>query len=95
MKPIQLLSLLPALSGAVPTPQDDPPFTVMAIRSASPIHYSRMTARGLSIWLGGETASYCPTQVEPNCPPGNETVLTANGNAMVCHPESQTEEISD
>lgn len=68
---------LPLLAAAAP------PFSVMAIRSASPIHYMQMNAAGQRFWLGGETASYCPDQV-PDCPPGNQTVFAPGGNALVC-----------
>lgn len=79
---------LPLLAATAPAPapsdQANPPFTVMAIRSASPIHYRQMNGAGQRFWLGGSTSSYCPTNVGINCPPGNQTVFTANGNAMVC-----------
>ncbi|KIV85247.1 hypothetical protein PV11_00969 [Exophiala sideris] len=51
--------------------------TVVSARSGSPIHFLRMNARGLRFWLGGDTLSYCPEEVEQidACPPGNETVF--------------------
>ena len=50
-------------------------FSVIASRSASPIHFLTMNARGQRIYLGGETASYCPdVAAQQNaCPPGNYT----------------------
>ncbi|KAI1617969.1 hypothetical protein EDD36DRAFT_18135 [Exophiala viscosa] len=53
------------------------PITVVSARSGSPIHFLRMNARGLRFWLGGDTLSYCPEEVEQidACPPGNETVF--------------------
>ncbi|KAL3476771.1 hypothetical protein BJX99DRAFT_227284 [Aspergillus californicus] len=84
-------SLLPLLAAAVPTsntraspaPQGDSQpaaFTVMASRSASPIHFLQMNAAGQSFWLGGSTESYCP--ISSGCPPGNQTVLAGNGAAL-------------
>lgn len=78
---------LPLLAAAAPTAQAtadaNPPFSVMAVRSASPIHYSQLNAAGQKFWLGGKTSSYCPTEVVQDCPPGNQTVLGAGGNALV------------
>jgi hypothetical protein len=54
----------------------------MAIRSASPIHYLQLNAAGQKFYLGGNTASYCPTQVK-NCPPGNQTVFAPGGSSLV------------
>ncbi|KAJ5584720.1 uncharacterized protein N7459_004520 [Penicillium hispanicum] len=77
---------LPLLAAAAPAPapsgQANPPFTVMSIRSASPIHYLQMNAAGQKFWLGGSTSSYCPTNVGAGCPPGNQTVFAPGGNAM-------------
>jgi hypothetical protein len=41
-----------------------------------------MNAAGQKFWLGGQTSSYCPTQVGQNCPPGNQTVLAPGGNSL-------------
>lgn len=56
---------------------DNGPFQVMALRSASPIHFLGMTASRNSFWLGGETATYCPDVVKQQgaCPEGTQTVL--------------------
>ncbi|QIW99797.1 hypothetical protein AMS68_005315 [Peltaster fructicola] len=61
-----------ALAGAV-TAQNY--MRVMSIRSGSPIMYAPMVARGEKIYLGGETASYCPETVGENCPAGNTTTF--------------------
>ncbi|OAG43328.1 hypothetical protein AYO21_02265 [Fonsecaea monophora] len=52
--------------------------TVMASRIASPIHLLPMNAAGYRFYLGGDTVSYCPTEVEEagGCPTGNHTVLS-------------------
>lgn len=53
---------------------------VMALRSASPIHYAGLNARGEHLYLGGETASYCPDSVKKagGCPAGNTTTVVEN-----------------
>ncbi|KAL4802801.1 hypothetical protein BDV18DRAFT_61396 [Aspergillus unguis] len=78
-------SLLPLLAAAAPTSnsaatEQPAAFTVLAARSASPIHYATLNARGQSFWLGGNTTSYCPLQ--SGCPAGNTTVLAGNGAAL-------------
>lgn len=55
---------------------------VMALRSASPIHFAPLEAREQRLFLGGKTESYCPEQVEQasGCPAGNTTtVVEDNG----------------
>lgn len=49
-------------------------FTIIAARSASPVHLQSVVANGQGFWIGKETATYCPPQVSP-CPPGVATVL--------------------
>ena len=72
---------LPLIAAAAPAPPANPPFTVMAARSASPIHYLQLNAAGQKFWLGGNTASYCPSQVK-DCPAGNQTVFAPGGTSM-------------
>ncbi|KAJ5969020.1 hypothetical protein PENPOL_c003G02723 [Penicillium polonicum] len=74
---------LPLLAAAAPItePAANPAFSVMAIRSASPIHYLQLNAAGQKFYLGGKTASYCPTQVS-QCPPGNQTVFAPGGSSL-------------
>lgn len=78
--------VLPLLAAAAPAAYcpslPPPPFTITAIRPASPIQHMQMNAGGLKFWLGGQTSSYCPTQVGI-CPPGNQTVFIAGGSYMV------------
>jgi len=64
------------------TPSPAPPagpnyFTVISTRSASPVHFLTLTARGLKFYLGGgPPSSYCPPNIPAgSCPPGNSTVL--------------------
>ncbi|KAJ5115329.1 hypothetical protein NUU61_001088 [Penicillium alfredii] len=85
--------LLPLLAAAAPaptattqpaatsTPTPNPSFRVLALRSASQIHYFRMTARENKIWLGNQTEAFCPENVQP-CPPGKETIFAPGGTAM-------------
>ncbi|KAF7117644.1 hypothetical protein CNMCM5793_006767 [Aspergillus hiratsukae] len=85
MKLSTVASLSSLLVGAHCAPTACPannngPFQVMALRSASPIHFLGMTASSQSFWLGGKTATYCPDVVKEQgtCPPGTETVLYTN-----------------
>lgn len=49
-------------------------FSIIAARSASPVHLQSVVANGRGFWIGKETATYCPSQVS-QCPPGDVTVL--------------------
>ncbi|KAL1970219.1 hypothetical protein VTN77DRAFT_5379 [Rasamsonia byssochlamydoides] len=69
-----LATAMPAMKKAQPRQEDSGTFTVMALRSGSPIHFLPMQAAGERFYLGGQPATYCPTEVT-NCPPGNQTVL--------------------
>ncbi|KIW10198.1 hypothetical protein PV08_11159 [Exophiala spinifera] len=61
------------------------PITVVAVRGESPVDYLRMNAAGLRFWLGIETLTYCPVEVDQvgGCPPGNETVFSLCSMAVV------------
>ncbi|KAL2815618.1 hypothetical protein BDW59DRAFT_153715 [Aspergillus cavernicola] len=77
--------LMPLLAAAVPTSnppasEQPPAFTVLASRSASPIHFLPLNAAGQSFWLGGSPQTYCP--LSSGCPPGNQTVLAGTGAAL-------------
>jgi hypothetical protein len=56
----------------------------MATRSASPIHFRGLTARGGKFYLGGPgPTSYCPVEVVgAACPPGNSTVLAGGDETL-------------
>jgi len=58
--------------------------SLIAARSASPIHLSPITASGQRLWIGRNTVSYCPESVEEldACPPGNTTTF-AGGNGSL------------
>ncbi|KAI4160747.1 MAG: hypothetical protein LQ342_005460 [Letrouitia transgressa] len=59
-------------------------FGLIALRSASPIHFGSIDASGYAFYIGKETVSYCPEQVGDACPPGNQTIITYfNGTASM------------
>ncbi|OCK85150.1 hypothetical protein K432DRAFT_278362, partial [Lepidopterella palustris CBS 459.81] len=59
------------------------PFTAIAARSASPIHFQSLTAAGEKFWLAGPaTSSYCPSDIVPNCPAGDETVFVGGDDSL-------------
>jgi hypothetical protein len=69
----------------------DKPFTVIAARSASPIHLLSLNAAGQSFYLGGEPATYCPLPPsQGTCPPGNVTAFLGLNNLDVLVPGGQT-----
>lgn len=57
-------------------------FSLMALRSASPIHFQTVSARDARLYLGGATGSSCPAESigAANCPAGNVTSFESNGN---------------
>ena len=57
-------------------------FSLMALRSASPIHFEMVSARDARLYLGGNTGSSCPAESigAENCPAGNVTSFASNGN---------------
>ncbi|KAF2197067.1 hypothetical protein GQ43DRAFT_403814 [Delitschia confertaspora ATCC 74209] len=58
-------------------------FGVMSTHSASPVHLLPLTARGGKFFLGGPgPTSYCPEQVQPNCPNGTETLLVGGDQTL-------------
>ncbi|KAF2028762.1 hypothetical protein EK21DRAFT_113618 [Setomelanomma holmii] len=85
MKSTLALALAPFLTTALAQSTPSPPpgpnyFGVIAARSASPIHLSTLTARGLKFYLGGgPPATYCAVTA---CPPGNTTVLAGGDNTL-------------
>jgi hypothetical protein len=61
------------------------PFTAMALRSASPIHFASVNAAGQKFWLTvTPTSSYCPLEDPAQCPAGTDTVFTSDytGNTL-------------
>jgi hypothetical protein len=90
MKYTTAVASLLAAAAAAPTAiqpvarqaESSPYFGVIAQRSASPIHFQPMNARGGRFYLGGKgPSSYCPEEVvgPENCPAGNVTTF-AGGN---------------
>ena len=91
---MQLISSLVtaiALLGAsvtAQTPSDEFHLSLMSVRSASPIHFGSISARGGNFYIWGPPPStYCPPSVS-NCPAGNETSITVYNStksaSMVC-----------
>jgi len=52
-------------------------FTLLAARSASPIHLRPINAYQEGFWIGEPTQSYCPEQVGSGCPKGDTTTVAA------------------
>lgn len=59
-------------------------FTIVAARSESPIHLQTVQASGQAFWIGKETTTYCPPEVdaEGNCPPGTHTVFEGGESTL-------------
>ena len=80
-----LLSSLPVLAAAAPASFEartpSPVLTLIAARSASPIHYQPVNANGRAFWIGKHTASYCPQPPVTQCPAGDSTALIAEDGA--------------
>ncbi|KAK5061323.1 hypothetical protein LTR84_007865 [Exophiala bonariae] len=61
------------------------PFSAVAIRSGSPIHFLPINAADFRFWLGGQTKSYCPKLVQDlgDCPPGDLTAFGLCGMDVI------------
>ena len=57
-------------------------FRVFAEHSASAIHLLPWSASGQRIWLGKDTASYCPSVVVKNCPKGDYTNFVGGNGGL-------------
>jgi len=73
MKFLAITSALLAVPSAVTAAIH--PFTGMALRSASPIHFASLEARSDGLWLWGKTKTFCPEEVGDACPKGKTTSL--------------------
>ncbi|KAB8068392.1 hypothetical protein BDV29DRAFT_184639 [Aspergillus leporis] len=94
MKFLAISSLIAAASAlpSVPFPKahNDPnAFTVVAARSASPVHFLPLNAAGSHFYLGGKASTYCPENI-PACPAGKETVLLGDKYLDVAVPGGQS-----
>ena len=93
---MKFFSLLPLLGAVSALPQLRSPstdtFTVVAARSASPIHYLTLTASDGHFWLGGRSSTYCPEVVAKNddCPPGKETAISGDHSLVFPLPPFST-----
>lgn len=58
-------------------------FSLLAVRSASPIHYGSIQANESGIWIGKENGAYCPPSLNITCPDSDYTIYSgptvANG----------------
>lgn len=59
-------------------------FTIIAARSGSPIHLQTVQASDRAFWIGKETTTYCPPEVdaEGSCPPGTQTVFEGGESTL-------------
>lgn len=79
-----VLSLLCLFAEASPVSRGESPVdsavVVFAILQDSPIHHGLFAANGSAIWIGKNTASYCPPVVEERgeCPKGKDTSFWVN-----------------
>ncbi|KAJ6021193.1 hypothetical protein N7540_006697 [Penicillium herquei] len=97
MKVSALLSLVPlvaALPGShvstTKTKDVNGAFGVTAARSGSPIHFLPLTASGSHFYLGGQTSTYCPSEVVPGCSSRtNSTIIYGQSALDVAVPGGQ------
>lgn len=76
MTPLLILTtlLLPLTTLAAPLIQNVTFFTLIATRSASPIHFGSVHANETEIWIGKDSSGYCPGVEGLSCPdPSNDT----------------------
>jgi len=57
-------------------------FTLVTASSNPALHLQPVDASDFQWWVGKSTASYCPDQVQPNCPAGTITSV-AGGNVTL------------
>lgn len=50
-------------------------FGMIAARSASPVQLRELNANGGFVWIGKPTATFCPANMKPDCPPGKVTAV--------------------
>lgn len=72
MNPTLLLSLLATLTSSASA---SPFFSLIAARSASPIHLQELAAANENLWIGKKTSTFCPASVrkQGGCPKGTHT----------------------
>ncbi|KAJ6261032.1 hypothetical protein Dda_3697 [Drechslerella dactyloides] len=82
-----LLAAISAVSAAPAALPSDAPaselkFGIMAIRSASPIHYGQVNASGQKFFIGVEPSAYCPVPPVPAgaCPSGKYTSMVGDSS---------------
>ncbi|KAJ5632779.1 hypothetical protein N7490_009118 [Penicillium lividum] len=98
MKISALLSIVPLVAalpgsriGTTKAKDVNAPFGVTAARSGSPIHFLPLTASGGNFFLGGKSATYCPSEVVPGCAGRtNDTIIVGQSALDVVVPGGQS-----
>ena len=57
-------------------------FTVIAAHSGSPIHLQEINANGEGLWIGKDTAAYCPKVSGVKCPKPTDTAFGAGNGGL-------------
>lgn len=93
MKVSALLSLVPLVAalpgsrvGTTKTKDANGAFGVTAARSGSPIHFLPLTAQGSHFFLGGQSSTYCPSEVVPGCSARTNDTIIYGQSALVSSP---------
>jgi hypothetical protein len=89
MKFVALFGILPLLAASAPTQRDTGSFTVISGDGYPPVAHKPVQATGERFWLGGEPGTYCPTVVNPYCPPGKVTAFAGPYALSVLVPGGQ------
>ncbi|ERF74759.1 hypothetical protein EPUS_04928 [Endocarpon pusillum Z07020] len=65
------------------------PYSVVSVRSGSPIHLLSMQARNQNFYLGGLPGAYCPQPPLSSCPSGFDTIFAGLGGLSALVPGGQ------
>jgi len=76
-----LIALIPTLTTAL--------FTLNASLPGSALDNQPINAAGEAFWVGGEAATYCPTEVDPYCPNVTGTIFAGMDTLFVEVPGGQ------
>ena len=76
--------ILSAVAGLVSSVSAQDYFGMLALHSASPIHYGEIHAQGQSLWIGKKTQKYCPdsVQTQGGCPKGKGTNFAGDNGGL-------------
>lgn len=64
-------------------PSTSSTYTLVASAPGTEFDGETVEAAGRNFFLGGSPATYCPTSVGPNCPPGNVTAFAGSSLAVL------------